>query len=250
MISVRSPRVTVFPDARTAARVVAARLASALRRIPASSSGSPRAVRRSHEELSADIGSSPRLVEGDDVQPRRVRRPAPGPWLIPPVHAGAPLPLHQPRPAADQLLVGTANPDEECLRYERAIAEWGIDIQILGIGTNGHIGFNEPGPSSTRTHRVKLRPETRRSNARSSAGTSIRSRPKRCRWEWRRFFRRAASCCSRTARQGRLHCQGGQRTLDDGAAGVVPAAAPGRGPDPRRGSRKPAGACAPPGSRH
>ena len=38
-----------------------------------------------------------------------------------------------------------------CLRYERAIAEaGGIDIQILGIGTNGHIGFNEPGPCSMR----------------------------------------------------------------------------------------------------
>ena len=42
----------------------------------------------------------------------------------------------------------------------------GIDIQILGIGTNGHIGFNEPAPGlEARTHRVTLEPETRRSNA-------------------------------------------------------------------------------------
>ena len=39
-------------------------------------------------------------------------------------------------------------------------------FEILGIGTNGHIGFNEPGHElDSRTHRVKLRPETRRSNA-------------------------------------------------------------------------------------
>jgi glucosamine-6-phosphate deaminase len=55
----------------------------------------------------------------------------------------------------------------ECARYEAAIAEaGGIDLQILGLGTNGHIGFNEPGPELVaRTHRVELRPETRRSNA-------------------------------------------------------------------------------------
>ena len=38
-----------------------------------------------------------------------------------------------------------ANIDEECARYSAKIREsGGIDIQILGIGTNGHIGFNEP----------------------------------------------------------------------------------------------------------
>ena len=58
-------------------------------------------------------------------------------------------------------------PEAECARYEAAIAEaGGIDLQILGLGTNGHIGFNEPGPElMARTHRVTLRPETRRSNA-------------------------------------------------------------------------------------
>jgi glucosamine-6-phosphate deaminase len=60
-----------------------------------------------------------------------------------------------------------ADPDSECERYEQAIAAaGGIDVQILGIGINGHIGFNEPAPSlQARTHRVLLRPETRRSNA-------------------------------------------------------------------------------------
>jgi glucosamine-6-phosphate deaminase len=56
---------------------------------------------------------------------------------------------------------------EECGRYERAIAAaGGIDVQILGVGTNGHIGFNEPAPAlQARTHRVTLEPDTRRANA-------------------------------------------------------------------------------------
>ena len=57
--------------------------------------------------------------------------------------------------------------EAECRRYERAIRRaGGIDLQILGLGANGHIGFNEPGPSLiARTHRVRLRPATRRANA-------------------------------------------------------------------------------------
>jgi glucosamine-6-phosphate deaminase len=59
------------------------------------------------------------------------------------------------------------DPDAECLRYETAIAAaGGIDLQILGIGTNGHIGFNEPARAlEPRTHRVTLKASTRRSNA-------------------------------------------------------------------------------------
>lgn len=60
-----------------------------------------------------------------------------------------------------------ADLDGECLRYEKAIAAaGGIDLQILGIGANGHIGFNEPAPGlQARTHRVPLTDETRASNA-------------------------------------------------------------------------------------
>src|SRR5262245_2289721 len=55
----------------------------------------------------------------------------------------------------------------ECERYELAIdAAGGIDLQLLGIGTNGHIGFNEPGEDlAVRTHRVHLMESTRRDNA-------------------------------------------------------------------------------------
>lgn len=52
--------------------------------------------------------------------------------------------------------------------YDRAIAEaGGIDLQILGIGTSGHIGFNEPGSSFASRTRVKtLIEQTRKDNAR------------------------------------------------------------------------------------
>jgi glucosamine-6-phosphate deaminase len=47
--------------------------------------------------------------------------------------------------------------------FERRIADaGGIDLQILGIGRNGHIGFNEPGsPRDSRTREVELHPWTR-----------------------------------------------------------------------------------------
>jgi glucosamine-6-phosphate deaminase len=55
-----------------------------------------------------------------------------------------------------------------CAAYERQIAETGpVDIQILGIGSNGHIGFNEPTSSFASRTRIKtLAPKTRADNAR------------------------------------------------------------------------------------
>jgi glucosamine-6-phosphate deaminase len=64
---------------------------------------------------------------------------------------------------------GTAeNLEEECRRYDALIEHvGGIELQLLGIGENGHIGFNEPETSFTsRTHIVKLTESTRRANAR------------------------------------------------------------------------------------
>ncbi|MFZ3588963.1 glucosamine-6-phosphate deaminase [Bacillus sp. DJP31] len=56
---------------------------------------------------------------------------------------------------------------EECNRYEDLIKQsGGIDLQILGIGQNGHIGFNEPNtPFSSRTHIVNLAESTRLANS-------------------------------------------------------------------------------------
>jgi glucosamine-6-phosphate deaminase len=60
---------------------------------------------------------------------------------------------------------------EHCERYEQAIAAaGGIDLQLLGIGRNGHIGFNEPGsPRASRTRLVSLHEVTRR-DAQASFG--------------------------------------------------------------------------------
>jgi len=57
--------------------------------------------------------------------------------------------------------------DAECARYEAAIgAAGGIGLLLLGIGSNGHVGFNEPGTElAARTHRVHLAASTRRDNA-------------------------------------------------------------------------------------
>jgi glucosamine-6-phosphate deaminase len=55
-----------------------------------------------------------------------------------------------------------------CLHYEQKIsAAGGIDLQLLGIGTDGHIGFNEPTSSLASRTRIKtLTPQTRKDNAR------------------------------------------------------------------------------------
>ena len=59
------------------------------------------------------------------------------------------------------------NVNGECNRYEELIRNsGGIDLQLLGIGVNGHIGFNEPGTSfSSRTQAVDLAESTRTVNA-------------------------------------------------------------------------------------
>lgn len=57
--------------------------------------------------------------------------------------------------------------DAECQRYDDIIAANPIDIQVLGIGQNGHIGFNEPGTSfEATTHVVELTESTVNANKR------------------------------------------------------------------------------------
>ncbi|MGV8911922.1 MAG: glucosamine-6-phosphate deaminase [Rhodoglobus sp.] len=67
------------------------------------------------------------------------------------------------------------------LDYERAMEEaGGIDLQILGVGTEGHIAFNEPGSSfASRTRAKTLMEQTRRDNARFFAG-DIDAVPRHC----------------------------------------------------------------------
>jgi len=61
------------------------------------------------------------------------------------------------------------NPSKECQKYEQEIKKaGGVDLQILGIGHNGHIGFNEPGSSfNSKTRVVKLDRQTIITNSRN-----------------------------------------------------------------------------------
>ncbi len=69
--------------------------------------------------------------------------------------------IHIPNGMADSI-------NEECQRYDQLIEEaGGIDIQVLGIGNNAHIGFNEPTINFEKgTHIVELDESTREANAR------------------------------------------------------------------------------------
>jgi glucosamine-6-phosphate deaminase len=68
-----------------------------------------------------------------------------------------------------------------CAAYEQAIADaGGVDLQILGIGTDGHIAFNEPGSSLASRTRIKtLTKQTREDNARFFGG-SVDQVPRHC----------------------------------------------------------------------
>jgi glucosamine-6-phosphate deaminase len=73
------------------------------------------------------------------------------------------IPLHQthvPNGLARDL-------DQECAAYEKRVASRGVDLWVVGIGSNGHVAFNEPGSSrKSKTRKVALTPETRKANAR------------------------------------------------------------------------------------
>ncbi len=73
----------------------------------------------------------------------------------------APENVHGPDGTAADILAA-------CRAYEDSItAAGGIDLQLLGVGTDGHIGFNEPGSSFASRTRIKsLIEQTRRDNAR------------------------------------------------------------------------------------
>jgi glucosamine-6-phosphate deaminase len=69
----------------------------------------------------------------------------------------------------------TDDVEQECERFETAIRNaGGIDLQVLGVGRNGHIGFNEPEtPFSSRTRLVSLKRETVEDNARFFGDVSL-----------------------------------------------------------------------------
>jgi len=68
-----------------------------------------------------------------------------------------------------------------CARYEAAIAEaGGVDLQILGIGSDGHVGFNEPGSSLASRTRIKTLTEQTRSDNAQFFGGDVDQVPRHC----------------------------------------------------------------------
>jgi glucosamine-6-phosphate deaminase len=171
-IRARSPRVTVFPEADGVARALARRVADAVAANARLVMGLPtgRTPLAFYRELVALYARG--AVDLSEITTFNLDE-----FLgIPASHPGSYQNFMEQhlfrhvnvRPECRHFLNGTApDPDAECRRYEQEIADaGGIDLQILGIGTNGHIGFNEPAPTLVaRAHRVKLKPETRGSNA-------------------------------------------------------------------------------------
>lgn len=75
--------------------------------------------------------------------------------------------LSSPNPHASNLKA-------ECLRYEQLVVAAQVGLQLLGIGSNGHIAFNEPGtPFDSVTRVVELASQTRADNARFFAATQV-----------------------------------------------------------------------------
>ena len=164
--------VRVFETADQTARAVADRIAGAIRTKPDVVLGLPTGkspiktyaeLRRMHDAGAVDF-SRARTFNLDEFAG------------VDPAHPGSfrrfmdeHLFRHVNLPAANiHFLNGTADDvDAECVRYEAAIsAAGGIELQLLGIGANGHIGFNEPGDELIApTHRVSLHDVTRRDNA-------------------------------------------------------------------------------------
>ena len=164
--------VRVFETADEAARALADRLAGAIRTSPdvvlglptgKSPTGAYAALRRMHDAGAVDF-SRVRTFNLDEfagvhaAHPGSFRR-----FMEEHLFRHVNLPsvnIHFLNGAADDL-------DLECARYEAEIeAVGGIGLQLLGIGANGHIGFNEPGDELiAATHRVSLHDLTRRDNA-------------------------------------------------------------------------------------
>jgi len=165
-------KVTVFKDERTLAKTLAARLAAMLTGQPALVLGLP--TGRTPVRLYHELGSLHAHTLADFSQATTfnldeflgIGPDHPGSYrAFMDEHLFSRVNLH---PDRIHVLNGAApDPDAECVRYEQAIAAaGGIDVQVLGIGTNGHIGFNEPGRDlAARSHRVTLKDTTRRSNA-------------------------------------------------------------------------------------
>jgi len=172
--------VTIFETATEASRALARRVADTLRRAPDLVLGLPAGrtpvetyteLGRLHSAGEADFSHATaflldEFVGLDESHAGSFRR-----FLTEHLLSGINL-----NPNQTYSLNGVApDPDSECERYEETIAAvGGLDLLLLGLGVNGHIGFNEPGQTlAARTHRVTLLDSTRAENAGPFGGAAL-----------------------------------------------------------------------------
>jgi len=173
--------VTIFGSATEASRAVARRVAEALRRTPDVVLGLPagRTPVEAYIELcrlysvgEADYSRATAFLLDEFVGLDHSHAGSFRRFLTEHLLSGVnldPERTHSLNGLADDL-------DIECERYEETIAACGgLGLLLLGIGVNGHVGFNEPGDVlKARTHRVKLLDSTRAENAGAFGGAVTR----------------------------------------------------------------------------
>ena len=173
--------VSIFADAGEASSALASRVAELLRRIPALVLGLPAGrtpiatyteLCRLHAAGEADFSQATVFLLdeflGLDASHSGSFRRFVGQHLLSGINVD---------PERVHSLDGLASdPGVECERYEEAIAACGgLNLLLLGIGVNGHVGFNEPGQTlNARTHRTVLLEETRAENASLFGGAQNR----------------------------------------------------------------------------
>jgi glucosamine-6-phosphate deaminase len=165
--------VVLLPDAEAVGRLAAARIAAVVRRRPDAVLGL--ATGSSPTGIYAELA---RLVDAGELDLSGVRCFALDEYVG--------LPAEHPQSYGSVLRRSVVEPlrldpgqvrvpdgcaadlDAAAAEYEEAIAAaGGVDVQILGIGANGHVGFNEPTSSFASRTRIKtLAPRTRADNAR------------------------------------------------------------------------------------
>src|SRR4051794_8217070 len=141
-------RVLIFPDEAAVARALGRRIVAAVEQNPALVLGLP--TGRTPLALYRELGAL--HAQGADFS--GVTTFNLDEFLgVPPSHPGSYRSFMEqhlfryvniPAERHNFLDGGAPDPERECARYDRAIQQAGrIDLQVLGIGTNGHIGFNE-----------------------------------------------------------------------------------------------------------